>query len=41
MMAGKLRLAVRNYERSVELNPDNANGVAMLMKLRADLETGD
>jgi tetratricopeptide (TPR) repeat protein len=34
MTAGKNDLAIRNYEKSLELNPENANGVAMLKKLK-------
>jgi CubicO group peptidase (beta-lactamase class C family) len=36
MTDGNVELAVKNYERSIELNPQNANGVAMLKKLRED-----
>jgi CubicO group peptidase (beta-lactamase class C family) len=35
MNAGKNKLAIENYEKSIELNPKNDNGVAMLKKLRA------
>ncbi|HEX8139848.1 MAG TPA: serine hydrolase [Pyrinomonadaceae bacterium] len=35
MMSGERELAVRNYRRSVELNPDNANAVEMLKKLQS------
>lgn len=31
--AGDTELAIRNYRKSVELNPDNRNGVEMLKKL--------
>lgn len=34
--AGDPRRAIENYRRSVELNPDNANGVERLRKLGAD-----
>ena len=34
MRAGKKELAVQNYEKSVELNPKNQNGVNMLKKLK-------
>jgi CubicO group peptidase (beta-lactamase class C family) len=34
MKKGEKELAVRNYERSLELNPDNTNGREMLEKLR-------
>jgi CubicO group peptidase (beta-lactamase class C family) len=33
MTAGKKDLAIWNYRKSLELNPKNANGVAMLLKL--------
>lgn len=32
---GDKELAIRNYEKSIEINPDNRNGIAMLKKLRA------
>jgi CubicO group peptidase (beta-lactamase class C family) len=34
MNAGQKELAIKNYEKSLELNPDNHNGEAMLKKLR-------
>jgi tetratricopeptide (TPR) repeat protein len=34
MKAGKCRLAVQNYEKSLKLNPKNANAAAMLKKLK-------
>lgn len=37
MVAGDLERAIENYERSVELNPENRNGLEMLEKLRAQL----
>jgi len=36
MLAGRTEDAITNYERSLELNPDNTNAVTMLAKLRAD-----
>jgi cytochrome c-type biogenesis protein CcmH/NrfG len=33
MTAGKKELAIRNYQKSLELNPRNANAVVMLGKL--------
>lgn len=36
MTAGKKDLAIKNYEKSVELNPDNKNGVEMLKKLKGE-----
>jgi CubicO group peptidase (beta-lactamase class C family) len=36
MRDGNVELATRNYERSIELNPKNSNGVEMLKKLRED-----
>ena len=35
MARGDTALAIANYERSLELDPDNANAVAMLERLRA------
>jgi CubicO group peptidase (beta-lactamase class C family) len=34
MKAGQKDLAIQNYEKSVELKPDNQNGIDMLKKLR-------
>ena len=34
LKAGKKELALQNYEKSVELNPDNHNGIDALKKLR-------
>ncbi len=34
MNAGQKELAIKNYEKSLELNPDNHNGEAMLKKLK-------
>jgi CubicO group peptidase (beta-lactamase class C family) len=36
MNAGKTELAIQNYEKSLQLNPENANGADMLKKLRAE-----
>lgn len=35
-----LELAIEYYERSIELNPQNTNGIAKLERLRAQLEGG-
>ncbi len=35
MTNGDREFAIRNYQGSVELNPQNANAVEMLKKLRA------
>ena len=32
--SGDVAAAIRNYEKSLELNPENENAVAMLAKLR-------
>ncbi len=32
--SGETQLAIRNYERSIELNPKNTNGIEILKKLR-------
>ncbi len=34
MKAGKTDLAIKNYEKSLQLNPDNKNGLEMLEKLK-------
>lgn len=34
MVNGDKELAIKNYQKSIELNPDNANGVEMLKKLQ-------
>jgi hypothetical protein len=34
MIAGEKELAIKNYEKSVELNPKNDGGIAALKKLR-------
>jgi tetratricopeptide (TPR) repeat protein len=35
MMIGNKDLAIKNYEKSLELNPANSNAVEMLRKLKA------
>lgn len=37
MAAGELELAIENYEKSLELNPDNTNAVAMLERIRSEM----
>jgi hypothetical protein len=34
MDAGQKGLAIQNYEKSIELNPKNQNGIDMLNKLK-------
>ena len=34
MIKGNKELAIKNYEKSIELNPDNENGKKMLEKLQ-------
>jgi CubicO group peptidase (beta-lactamase class C family) len=34
MLRGDKELAIENYEKSIELNPDNTNGIQMLEKLK-------
>jgi hypothetical protein len=34
MKAGQKDLAIQNYNKSLELNPNNTNGVEMLKKLK-------
>ncbi len=36
MNAGRKELAIQNYEKSLELNPQNENGATMLKKLRGE-----
>jgi CubicO group peptidase (beta-lactamase class C family) len=36
MVAGQKELAIQNYEKSMELNPDNKNGAEMLKKLKGN-----
>jgi len=36
MAAGQNELAIASYQRSLELNPDNTNAVAMLQRLRGE-----
>ena len=36
MVSGQKDLAIQNYEKSIELNPDNKNGIEMLRKLRGN-----
>ncbi len=36
MKKGEKELAIRNYEKSIQLNPNNENGKQMLKKLRGD-----
>jgi predicted TPR repeat methyltransferase len=35
MKAGQKELAIRNYEKSLQLNPKNQNAIEMLKKLNA------
>lgn len=37
MEAGEWELAIENYERSLELNPDNTNAVNMLERIRSQM----
>ena len=34
MKTGQKDLAIANYEKSIELKPDNQNGIDMLKKLK-------
>jgi hypothetical protein len=36
MASGRKDLAIKNYEKSLELNPDNTNAVEMLKKLNEE-----
>jgi hypothetical protein len=33
MIAGENELAIKNYKKSLELNPDNTNAVLMIEKM--------
>lgn len=35
MISGDKELAIKNYEKSLELNPQNTNAVQMLKRLKA------
>ena len=39
MDAGNKPLAIQNYQKSLDLNPLNANASAMLKKLRGEQKT--
>jgi hypothetical protein len=41
MTAGSKDLAVKNYKKSIELNPQNANGADMLKRLEGPAASGD
>ncbi|NIN70822.1 MAG: serine hydrolase [Gemmatimonadetes bacterium] len=41
MEAGELESAIENYEKSLELNPDNTNAVTMLERIRSQMEGGE
>nr|MBA2731588.1 serine hydrolase [Acidobacteriota bacterium] len=41
MINGDGKLAIKNYKRSLELNPKNANAVSMLEKLTAPPKSKD
>jgi hypothetical protein len=38
MLLGEKELAIKNYEKSLKINPENANGVAMLERLKSEKE---
>ena len=38
MNAEKLELAITNYEKSLELNPDNVGGKKVLERIKGELE---
>ncbi len=38
MLLGEKELAIKNYEKSLEINPDNTNGAAMLERLKSKKE---
>ena len=40
MEAGRLEAAIANYEKSLQMNPDNTNAVRMLEKLQSTVEAG-
>jgi len=38
MIAGDNKNAIKNYQKSLELNPENSNAVAMLKKLQTKIK---
>jgi glyoxylase-like metal-dependent hydrolase (beta-lactamase superfamily II) len=38
MLHGEKELAIKNYEKSLKINPENANGAAMLERLKSEKE---
>jgi hypothetical protein len=34
MLDGNTKLAIKNYEKSIEIDPENTNGIEMLKKLK-------
>jgi glyoxylase-like metal-dependent hydrolase (beta-lactamase superfamily II) len=38
MLLGEKDLAIKNYEKSLKINPENANGVAMIERLKSEKE---
>jgi hypothetical protein len=34
MLDGNTKLAIQNYEKSIEIDPKNTNGIEMLKKLK-------
>ncbi len=39
MLKGDYELAVKNYQKSVDLNPDNTNGIDMLKKIEEKMKS--
>ena len=39
MIKGDHELAVKNYQKSIDLNPDNTNGINMLKKIEEKMKT--
>ena len=39
MIKGDYELAMKNYQKSVDLNPDNTNGIDMLKKIEEKMKS--
>ena len=39
MIKGDTELAVKNYQKSIDLNPDNTNGINMLKKIEEKMKS--
>ena len=39
MIKGDTELAMKNYQKSIDLNPDNTNGINMLNKIEEKMKS--